>query len=43
MIIADAARKVCARLEELGVKTCLFKPVQPGELDGAIQSVLAGA
>jgi two-component system NtrC family sensor kinase len=31
-----------ARLEELGVKRCLFKPVQPGELDGAIQAVLAG-
>ena len=31
-----------ARLEELGVKRCLFKPVQPDELDGAIQSVLAG-
>jgi CheY-like chemotaxis protein len=31
-----------ARLEGLGVKRCLFKPVQPDELDGAIQSVLAG-
>jgi PAS domain S-box-containing protein len=31
-----------ARLEGLGVKRCLFKPVQPDELDGAIQSVLNG-
>ncbi len=31
-----------ARLEGLGVKRCLFKPVQPDELDGAIQSLLNG-
>jgi len=31
-----------ARLEDLGVKRCLFKPVQPDELDDAIQSVLNG-
>jgi len=31
-----------ARLDALGVTRCLFKPVQPDELDGAIQSVLSG-
>jgi PAS domain S-box-containing protein len=29
-----------ARLDTLGVKRCLFKPVQPDELDSAIQSAL---
>jgi len=29
-----------ARLNTLGVKRCLFKPVQPDELDSAIQSAL---
>ena len=32
-----------ARLETLGVKRCLFKPVQPDELDSAIQSALRPA
>jgi len=31
------------RLAELGVDRCLFKPVPPGELDGAIQAVLRRA
>jgi PAS domain S-box-containing protein len=32
-----------ARLDTLGVKRCLFKPVQPDELDSAIQSALRPA
>jgi CheY-like chemotaxis protein len=31
------------RLDTLGVTRCLFKPVQPDELDGAIQAVLSDA
>jgi len=32
--------EVYARLDTLGVKRCLFKPVLPDELDAAIQSAL---
>ena len=29
------------RLDKLKVRRCLFKPVRPGDLDAAIQEVLA--
>jgi PAS domain S-box-containing protein len=32
-----------ARLDALGVKRCLFKPVQPDELDRAVQAALGNA
>ena len=32
-----------ARLDALGVRRCLFKPVRPDELDAAIQAALDGA
>ena len=30
-----------ARLAGLGVRRCLFKPVRPDELDGAVQDAVA--